>query len=60
MKIDGKFEGEMIINDGELIVGKTGSIKTNVKVKNAATVHDNHIVTGIFQKTKLLQIFGPC
>jgi cytoskeletal protein CcmA (bactofilin family) len=35
MKIDGKFEGELIADHGELIVGKTGSVKANVKVKNA-------------------------
>jgi cytoskeletal protein CcmA (bactofilin family) len=35
MNIDGKFEGEMIANHGELIVGKTGMVKANVKVKNA-------------------------
>jgi len=27
LKIDGKFEGEMITNEGDVIVGKTGSIK---------------------------------
>jgi len=35
MNIDGKFEGEMIADHGELIVGKTGTVKANVKVKNA-------------------------
>lgn len=35
MNIDGKFEGELIANHGELIVGKTGAVKANVKVKNA-------------------------
>ncbi len=35
MKIEGKFEGELVTNEGELIVGKTGTIKANVKVKNA-------------------------
>ncbi len=35
MNIDGKFEGEMIADNGELIVGKTGTVKANVKVKNA-------------------------
>ena len=35
MKIEGKFEGELISNEGELIIGKTGEIKANVKVKNA-------------------------
>ena len=35
LKIDGKFEGEMITNEGDVIVGKTGSIKANIHVKNA-------------------------
>jgi cytoskeletal protein CcmA (bactofilin family) len=35
MRIDGKFEGELIADNGELTVGKTGSVKANVKVKNA-------------------------
>jgi len=35
MKIEGNFEGELESNEGELIIGKTGAIKANVKVKNA-------------------------
>lgn len=35
MRIDGKFDGELKTKDGELIVGKTGNIKANVKVRNA-------------------------
>lgn len=35
LRIDGKFEGEMITNEGNVIVGKTGTVKANVKVKNA-------------------------
>ena len=35
VKIEGKFEGEMTSNEGELNVGKTGTIKATVKVKNA-------------------------
>lgn len=35
LKIDGKFEGDMITNDGEVYVGKAGSVKANVKAKNA-------------------------
>ena len=35
MNVDGKFEGELIADHGELIVGKTGTVKANVKVKNA-------------------------
>ncbi len=35
LKIEGKFEGEKVTNEGELIVGKTGTVKANVKVKNA-------------------------
>ncbi|MEP9410437.1 MAG: polymer-forming cytoskeletal protein [Candidatus Brocadia sp.] len=51
MKIDGKFEGEMITNDGELIVGKTGSIKANVKVKNA--VIEGHIDGNVIATEKV-------
>ena len=36
LKVDGKFEGEMITEDGELIVGKTGTVKASAKVKNAS------------------------
>ncbi len=36
MQVDGKFEGEMVTQEGELIVGKTGTVKANVKVKNAS------------------------
>ncbi len=35
MRIDGKFEGELIADNGELTVGKTGNVKANVKVKSA-------------------------
>ena len=35
MRIDGKFDGELIADNGELIVGRTGNIKANVKVKSA-------------------------
>ena len=35
MRIDGKFDGELKTKEGELIVGKTGNIKANVKVRNA-------------------------
>jgi len=35
MNIDGKFEGELIADQGELIVGKTGTVKADVKVNNA-------------------------
>ena len=36
LKIDGKFEGEMITSEGELIVGETGTVKASAKVKNAS------------------------
>jgi cytoskeletal protein CcmA (bactofilin family) len=35
MRIDGKFEGELITDNGELVVGKTGNVKANVKVNSA-------------------------
>ncbi len=35
MTIDGKFDGELITDNGELTVGKTGNVKANVKVRSA-------------------------
>ena len=35
LEMNGKFEGELITTDGEIIVGKTGSVKADFKVKNA-------------------------
>ncbi len=35
MKIDGNFEGELITDNGNLIVGKTGTVKANVKLRSA-------------------------
>ncbi len=35
MRIDGTFEGELITDNGELVVGKTGNVKANVNVRSA-------------------------
>jgi cytoskeletal protein CcmA (bactofilin family) len=35
IRIDGKFDGELISDNGELVVGKTGSVKATVKVRSA-------------------------
>jgi len=35
MRIDGKFEGELITDNGELTVGKTGNVKADVNVRSA-------------------------
>ncbi len=35
MKIDGKFDGELITDNGELTVGKTGNVKANINVRSA-------------------------
>ena len=35
LEMNGKFEGELITNDGEVIVGATGDVKANFSVKNA-------------------------
>ncbi len=35
IKIDGNFEGELITDNGELVVGKTGNVKANVNVRSA-------------------------
>ncbi len=34
MRIDGNFDGELISDNGELVVGKTGKIKATVKVRS--------------------------
>lgn len=51
LKIDGKFEGEMITNEGDVIVGKTGSIKANIKVKNA--IIEGHVDGNIVASEKV-------
>ncbi len=38
MRIDGKFEGELITDNGELTVGKTGNVKADVNVRSAVIV----------------------
>ncbi len=35
MRVDGNFDGELTSDNGELIVGKTGTVKATVKVKSA-------------------------
>jgi cytoskeletal protein CcmA (bactofilin family) len=35
LRIDGKFDGELITDNGELVVGKTGDVKANIKVRSA-------------------------
>ncbi len=35
MRIDGHFEGELITENGDLVVGKTGSVKANIRVRRA-------------------------
>ncbi len=35
MRVDGNFEGELISDNGELVVGKTGKVKATVNVSSA-------------------------
>ncbi|MCF7790617.1 MAG: polymer-forming cytoskeletal protein [Victivallales bacterium] len=35
LEMNGKFEGDLITKDGEVIVGETGEVKANLKGKNA-------------------------
>jgi cytoskeletal protein CcmA (bactofilin family) len=35
MRVDGKFNGELIADNGELVVGKTGKVKATIKVRSA-------------------------
>ncbi|MCP5005083.1 MAG: polymer-forming cytoskeletal protein [Planctomycetes bacterium] len=61
LRIDGKFEGEMITDQGEVFVGKTGGIKANVKVKNATIegrVDGNIIATERVELKHKAQLLG--
>ncbi|MDR4506391.1 MAG: polymer-forming cytoskeletal protein [Candidatus Scalindua sp.] len=61
LKIDGKFEGEMITDQGEVFVGKTGGIKANIKVKNATIegrVDGNIIATERVELKQKAQLLG--
>lgn len=61
MRIDGKFEGEMQTNEGELIVGKTGNIKASVRVRNATIegrVDGNIIASERVEFKKKAQLIG--
>jgi cytoskeletal protein CcmA (bactofilin family) len=35
MRVDGNFDGELISDNGELVVGKTGTVKATIKVRSA-------------------------
>lgn len=35
MRIDGKFKGELMADNGELVVGRTGNVKADIKVNSA-------------------------
>lgn len=35
MRIEGNFDGELITDNGELVVSETGVVKATIKVKNA-------------------------
>jgi cytoskeletal protein CcmA (bactofilin family) len=35
MRMDGNFDGELISDNGELVVGKTGNVKATIKVRSA-------------------------
>ena len=35
LEMNGKFEGDLITDNGEIVVGPTGQVKANFKVKNA-------------------------
>lgn len=61
LKIDGKFEGEMITDQGEVFVGKTGGIKANIKVKNATIegrVDGNIVATEKVELKQKAQLLG--
>jgi cytoskeletal protein CcmA (bactofilin family) len=61
LKVDGKFEGEMITSDGELIVGKTGTVKASAKVKNASIegrLEGDIVATGKVELKHKAQLLG--
>ncbi|MDP8219372.1 MAG: polymer-forming cytoskeletal protein [Candidatus Theseobacter exili] len=61
LKIDGKFDGELITDEGDVIVGTTGAIKANVKVKNAiieGKVDGNVIATEKVELKEKAQLHG--
>ncbi len=61
LKVDGKFVGEMITNDGELIVGKTGTVKASAKVKNASIegrLEGDIVATGKVELKHKAQLLG--
>ena len=35
MRIDGRFEGELTTDNGDLVVGKTGNVKATIRVRSA-------------------------
>ncbi len=35
MRIDGKVDGKIITDNGELVIGKTGTVKASIKTKSA-------------------------
>ncbi len=61
MRIDGRFDGELITENGELTVGKTGKVKATVKVKSAVVegrVDGNIKVSDKVELKQSAQIFG--
>ncbi len=61
MRVDGNFEGELMSDNGELIVGKTGTVKANVKVKNAIVegrIDGNIKATGKVELKQKAQLTG--
>ncbi len=55
MKIDGKFDGELISDNGELVVGKTGNVKATIKVRGAIVEGRVHGNIKAFDKVELKQ-----
>ncbi|MCF7791748.1 MAG: polymer-forming cytoskeletal protein [Victivallales bacterium] len=61
LEVNCKFEGELITKDGEIIVGKTGSVKADFKVKNAiieGKVEGNVTATEKIELKEKAQLIG--
>jgi cytoskeletal protein CcmA (bactofilin family) len=61
MRVDGRFEGELTSDNGELVVGKTGKVKATVKVKSAVVegrVDGNIRASDKIELKQSAQIFG--
>ncbi len=61
MRVDGSFDGELISDNGELVVGTTGKVKATIKVRSAVVegrVEGNIKASDKVQLKQSARIFG--